>query len=796
MPRQCAAPGFFIRATVTLAVLAAAFAAAGACLLAVAPAARAGATARQQSAGSTASVVIDSVSPQVARPNAAVTVSGTVTNESGSTMSGLSIQLRSSAAPLQFRDDLASYADGTLADDTLVGTPVPVSSQLANGATASWRVSLSVSAIGIARYGVYPLAAEAVDASGLRAGIERTFLPFWPGTAAADPSPRLKIAWVWPLLSAPQQGICPELTSNSLASSIATGGRLGTLLAAGSAYAASAHLTWAVDPGLLQSVATMTHPYRVGGSADCTGAAAYPASPTATQWLSGVRAVSSGQQMFMTPYDDVDVAALTHQGLDSDLTSAYRLGAAATSAVLGTSSGPSSAGRGDGTGSSQGSSTIAWPADGLADSSVLANLAVNGINTVVLSSSEMRAASRVYTPDDAVASTPTATGTTMKVLLADSAITGVLGSATSAAGSSFAVSQRFLAETAMIAGEDQGQALSVVVAPPREWDPPAALAGQLLSETVNAPWLAPASLASLAASPVSASQAGRQAPPDNQVSPNELNGVYLKRAGALDANVRVYKNILFQPKAQYLSQLNEGVAATESSAWRGSPAASAAGTAMMDRVTDYLSAALRKVQIVNSVRATLVGSSGTLPVSIVNGLPQGIQVRLQATPSPDGRLTVTNNPGLITVGAFQTTTARLSVRSGAIGDTTIELRLLGKDGKPLPVAPVSLSVQSTQFGSTLLIIIYVALGVFVLTAIARAIRRALRDDPSGPPRDGQPAGLQRDNQDDNGGEGPGAGPAAVDGAATVGRDNEDADPRHPPEAPDDFADARGRARYT
>ena len=354
MPRQCAAPGFFIRATVTLAVIAAAFAAAGACLLAVAPAARAGETARQQSAGNTASVVIDSVSPQVARPNATVTVSGTVTNESGSTMSGLSIQLRSSAAPLQFRDDLASYADGTLAADTLVGTPVPVSTQLANGATASWRVSLSVSAIGIARYGVYPLAAEAVDASGLRAGIERTFLPFWPGTAAADPSPRLKIAWVWPLLSAPQQGICPELTSNSLASSIATGGRLGTLLATGSAYAASAHLTWAVDPGLLQSVATMTHPYRVGGSADCTGAAAYPASPAATQWLSGVRAVSSGQQMFMTPYDDVDVAALTHQGLDSDLTSAYRLGAAAASAVLGTSSGPSSAGRGDGTGSSPG----------------------------------------------------------------------------------------------------------------------------------------------------------------------------------------------------------------------------------------------------------------------------------------------------------------------------------------------------------------------------------------------------------------------------------------------------------
>ena len=536
MPRQCAAPGSVIRAAVTLAVIAAALAAACACLLTVAPAARAAETGPLQGAGSTASVVIDSVSPQVAQPNGTVTVSGTVTNESGSAMSGLSIQLRSSTTRLAFRDDLTGYANGTLSADTPVGTPVLVSSSLASGATAPWRVSLSVSAIGIGQFGVYPLAAQAVDSIGLPVGIERTFLPFWPGSAAADPSPRLKIAWVWPLLSAPQQGICPELTSNSLASSIAPGGRLGTLLATGSAYAASAHLTWAVDPGLLQSVATMTHPYRVGGAADCTGGTAHPASPAAAQWLYGVQAVSSGQQMFMTPYDDVDVAALTHQGLDSDLTNAYRLGASAASAVLGTSSGPSPAGGSAGgtRSSAGGSSAIAWPADGLADSSVLANLAVNGINTAVLSSSEMPGASSIYTPDDAVASTPTAAGTTMKVLLADSAITSVLGSATGAPGSSFAVSQRFLAETAMIAGEDPGRALSVVAAPPREWNPPAALAGQLLSETVNAPWLAPASLAGLASSPVSASQAARQAPPDNQVSPNELGGVYLKRAGALD----------------------------------------------------------------------------------------------------------------------------------------------------------------------------------------------------------------------------------------------------------------------
>jgi hypothetical protein len=788
-------PGSLIRATVTLALLVAVIAVAGGALLAIAPAAHASEQARLAPALSSASVAIDSVSPQVARPGGTVTVSGTVTNESRSPLPGLSIQLRSASTRLGTRDDLTSYANGTLAADTPVGTPVLVTEALPSGATARWRVSLPVTAVGMGEFGVYPLAAQAVDAVGLPVGTARTFLPFWPGAAAAGLTQRLKVAWVWPLLGAPQQGICPALTSNSLASSIAPGGRLGTLLATGSGYAASTDLTWAVDPGLLQSVATMTHTYRVGGTAACTGGTSQRASPAAAEWLFGVRAAAASQQTFTTPYDDVDVAALSHQGLDSDLASAFRQSATAARALLGASSRPSSAAASPGRAApSAGSGSIAWPADGLADSSVLADLAVNGISTVVLSSDEMPAPGGTFIPDDAVASTPTATGTTMKVLLADSTITSVLGSATSAPGSSFAVSQRFLAETAMIAAEDPGLARSVVVAPPREWDPSAALAGQLLSETASAPWLAPDSLAGLASSPVSASQASRLPPPDNQVSGGELSGFYLRQAGTLDSRVRVYKSILFQPKAQYLNQLSAGVAATESSAWRGSPAASAAGTTMLDRVTDYLSGVFRKVQIVNSGRATLVGSSGTLPVSIGNGLTQSIQVQLQATVPPDSRLTVTGQtpPGMITVGAGQTFTARLSVRSGAIGDTTIEIRLLGKDGKPLPSAPVPLSVQSTQFGSTLLIIIYVALGVLVLTAIARAIRRALRDDPPGRPQGGRPRVSGHVNE----AERPEGMPTAVDGAATVGGGNEGTDPRHPPEGPDDFADLRGSAGYT
>jgi hypothetical protein len=227
---------------------------------------------------------------------------------------------------------------------------------------------------------------------------------------------------------------------------------------------------------------------------------------------------------------------------------------------------------------------------------------------------------------------------------------------------------------------------------------------------------------------------------------------------------------------------------------------------MLDSVSDYVSNVDDKVQIINSGRITLVGSSGSLPVSIGNGLSQAIRVRLQASEPPNSRLKVTGYTpkGLLTVGANQTETVRVSVKSGAVGSTNMELQLFAQNGRPLPGGPVSLTVQSTQFGSTLLIIIFAALGVLVLTAIARAIRRGLRDTPpdppSGPPpgpvddAPGHAAGAAAEGSDEA--KRSPAMPAGADGAATVGGDNDGTETRYPPEAPDDYARPRDWVRYT
>jgi hypothetical protein len=54
--------------------------------------------------------------------------------------------------------------------------------------------------------------------------------------------------------------------------------------------------------------------------------------------------------------------------------------------------------------------------------------------------------------------------------------------------------------------------------------------------------------------------------------------------------------------------------------------------------------------------------------------------------------------------------------------TRLTLWLTTPDGKPLPDSTARLTVEATNFGSMAIVIIGIALGVFVLTAAARAVR--------------------------------------------------------------------------
>ena len=706
------------------------------------------------------SVVIDSMSPQTAGPGATVTVTGTVSNGTSQTRAGLDVQLWSSPARFQTRDAMDGYVSrGTGASLQQAGNPFSLPASLTPGATAHWHASFQVNAVGMTQFGVYPVTAQLSDSPNDVLDLDQTLLPFWPGPQAAGLARPLDIAWAWPLIDQPHHQVCSALSNNDLAASLGPGGRLSALLAAGRANP-GADLTWFIDPALLSDVATMTRTYQVASGPGCNPAPYEPASKAAKTWLSALRTVTSSQPTVITPYANVDVSALVHSGLTADITSAYVMGKTVADSVLRASFG----------------SSIALPAGGTADLSVLTNLATaQHIGTVVLDSSEMPPAptNPDAFEDDAVTSVRTGDGLTMTALLADHVLTGVLAAGDTSTGAlppgtQFAVSQRFLAETAMIAAEAPDSDRSVVVAPPEDWSPPAALAGQLLNETTSTPWLAPATLGSLARAADTERGLSRQQPPASKDSPGELSGSYLSAVGAVSTELGAYTDLLYQASTSYVDGLQQALTATESSAWRGPGAAQ--GLNLADKLSNFMSGEEGRITIIAAQQVPMGGSSGLVPVSIENGSRHAVQVRLKASvvDLPDGtsQLTIGNFQHLVKVQPQQVALVKLPVSSAPIGSTAIRLSLTTAHGKPLASPSASLTVQSTRYGRAILFLIGAAIGVLVLTSVFRGVRRWLHADSQVVPED-----------------------ADLPGSVVTGTSSA----RHPTEAPDDLADARRRA---
>jgi hypothetical protein len=725
-------------------------------------------TTQAQTSGIT--LAINSISPRYATATSTVVVSGTVTNDTGSALAGLDVELNSTESPFTARELMEDFA-GTTYTPSLVpdGNPFAFAATVRPGGTASWKVEFTSAGAGMTEFGVYGLEVALTDPAGGILATSRSLLPLWqPGAS------KLKVAWIWPVIDQPYAQACGWLTSDTLDSSMASGGRLNDLLTAATGDQ-KALLTWAVDPALLGDAQTLGSKHQVG-AADCTGQTQQAASPAARNWLTTLQAATASQPVIFTPYANVDVAALVHHGLTPDLKSAYKLGLDVAEPIL----------------SKAFSLNIALPAGGLADQSVLTALAANEhLPSVVLGSSEMPLASGEFA-DNATSSWASGEGSTMSVLLADTTLTDVFkGAGTTSKAGQFAIEQRYLAETAMIAAEAPNDPRSLVVSPPETWDPSEALAADLLSETTSAPWLQPVQLESLTG-PHSdrASQSARKPLAADKVSPLELSRAYLSRVSMLDANLGVYSSMLFQQPAGYKQQLAEALAATESSAWRGSDVSRAQGEVLVDGLGQYLSDAEHKVKIVPTGQISMAGASGLLPVTIQNYLEkQTIRVRLIATiPQARGVANpMTIGPQkVITIPPGEVRLVKLSVHSARQGSTTIDLSLADADGTVLPwtagpQGTTQLSINSTRYGQAILLLIAGAIGLLLLSSAFRSGRRRLASAAGG---QGTDAGLGSGSDPQGGGE-------EHDSPGNVMTSEQDLT-----EAPDDLADARRRADDT
>jgi hypothetical protein len=693
------------------------------CLVLAAPAVQASASDIQhQSPGTNVAdtrgiaISITGMTPQIATPTATVRVTGTLANHTGSTVSGITVQAQTSTAWFTGRAEMTSFErSGSYPDQIQAAGSPEVTGTVRNGATVRWSASFPASTF-YDRFGVFPVQVKAIEPRGGYTATARTFLPYWLGGSAGSLPQQLQVAWIWPLVDSPQQGACSgTLATSGLAGSVASGGRLSTLLGAGATWAQDDQLTWDIDPALLSDVSVMTSPYHTGGKATCSARLAQKASPAASAWLSKLRTSTAGQPAFLTPYANVDVAALSHAGLDASIRTAYQLGETVAGQVLPGTFGSNGSGTGDGA-----VLKAAWPAGGLADAGVVTSLANDGgVGTVVLSSDELPSSTSAY--DDALGRTTSGIGTSVSVLRADSGITSLLGSASPTATETgeFGFVQDFLAETAMISSEAPNLARSLVIAPPASWDPSPAEAAALLSISHGgAPWLRSVPLSALA---TDSAKLPSTPLPAKQVSGAELSATYLDHVREVQASAALFTNLLYQPPAPVVTSLQAAVAVTTSVAWRGS--GSPGGWLAISQLYRYLYDSERKVQIIPGKKLFLAGTSGKTFVSVRNLLDLPVQVRVVATTPPGSQLVVGPFTSAFIVEARKTNSVPMPVQSTTIGTSTVQLKLVTEDGAPLTWTAQLVSVEVTRFGRSLLIIIGGALGVLVLTSVFRLRRK-------------------------------------------------------------------------
>jgi hypothetical protein len=230
----------------------------------------------------------------------------------------------------------------------------------------------------------------------------------------------------------------------------------------------------------------------------------------------------------------------------------------------------------------------------------------------------------------------------------------------------------------------------------------------LLDDTVQTPWLQPASLASLAGAHPQTGQVSAK-----RRSRGELSRSLLRQVKRLAGAIRLLDSILPTSGPGYLSTALDTV---ESSAWRGRKANERPALQLLHQDLAYVNGQLRQVKIVGSPRITLGGQNGVVPVSVSNGLGQPVTVKLVATAPAADHVTIGKITNPITVKGHQQRTIKIPVTATQAGSTTIT-------GRALPVSPAKLTVAATHFGTLAIVIITIALVVFVLTATARAIRR-------------------------------------------------------------------------
>ncbi len=663
------------------------------------------------------SVTLTSLTPAVIPRKGVITLRGIVTNDSDEDWTDVNVSPFTSQDPITTRDGLAeaaatapSVAVGDRVTDT--GTYVSVG-DLDSGQQAPYEIRVPVGSLGISGdpgvywIGVHALGANSVGRDLVADGRVRTFIPLVPREVAQRRN--VPVSVVLPMRERARRAADGSLNGPARWVSLTKPeGRLTRLVEFG-ASAGAAPVSWTVDPALLDALRDFSlgnPPFSLGSAEDeekeqkdgqDDGEPSQSASPSPTPSV-GANAPSEEERSRASGVLDMFLATARNHTL-------FTVGYADPDVVSLARRRPSLIKRADALAASSMKARglpvtpVVAPPNGYFDPALLAEVPQDDL---------MILGDRGRLQDPPLSRLPSG----QELLLSDfRASSG--GPAPTTPLDPLALRQRILSEAALEATKGAAPVRPIVVTLPYGWDPGAHWREADFFGGLQNAWVR------LAPAPRGATSTFQgELPYGRAQRVREIRESNVEATRTLVRTSTVLQHLLTNP--------NEATdrlagAALQASAYSARPTLELAARQVLD-LDSTATEAMAGVQVTGTDFVTLSGGSGTVTVTLVNGLEQPITVGLKArADSPQVKV---ETPEPVTLQPRQRATRRLQVSSG-VGVHEVTLSPVTTKGEEAGT-PLTFNMRTSQVGR-LIWYIMIAGGTLLAVMIIRRILLRIRN---------------------------------------------------------------------
>ena len=620
---------------------------------------------------------ITDLTPALPTAGSTIDVNLQLENPGADTISNLRVQFFVSTSPLVGRSQIGAISDGDLLPTYRVIEEFAASDlELTSGASTTIPLRTTSRALGLSsdRPGVYTFGVI-VDGDGIDAIRSLTFLPWLPRTVSSKP---LGVVPLVSISAPPQRGIDGVFYSNSLAKSVATGGRLRAQL---DAMSLATDTTWLLDPLTLEAVQALSVGARISDGGDIR-AASNDEMDAAMQWLADLRTLAARGQIYAMPAGDMDVRAATKFGRRAFVRNAVDDAGTRVDAVLGTS----------------GVRTAVQIYNGSVTNSVWSFLRAAGVDAVFVSDTAYRATQQRYTPSTAIAID--ALGSSPALV-----IDQVTSSTLTTNRSESLQRQEFAAHLLMTYLEQPNKQRTITIAMPQTWSPQLT---QRTSEVLNARWIAQRTVPEALAD----GSENRRIVVEKATPRQQQQEAVLRRALAQQ---RLLLRLTTDPV--FGKSVQDSIDALASRWLTGSLTRDFYSGATMNELREYTDS----VRVVTRGDIVFGSEQGVVPVTVANGLPVPINVVLGASGLPSVRVAPTATTEL-SINAGKRVSVELPTRVTGSGMAYLQLWLETNDGAMIGDA-VILNIRSAAYARVASYLVGAAFIALVLLVAVNTVRR-------------------------------------------------------------------------